>query len=433
MRDLLPETESAVSEAVFRTIRAFLVNPAQFHGDGGIAHFLFTHLLQHPVLTQRSPNGVETCLIQTEHHTRLLYQRAGQAPSRGRFDVAVIGHNAVRANGKVDRTAPPLVGFEVGKNKDAMTVCEDILAKQDHPGPRSSDAGKLLREVRFAGMKNGCLLEFYDQQRANLAQRTFDCVTSAIRQCVDLPDSAMHVVVVAKCPGADPWQLLAYPAPWSEELYRRLAQALPPILQQVVPVSHATDVPVNLNQRRAADDQIADECIAVECSNGHKRWAMRHAALGATCSVAGCDGVIEDIQNARAPCYKSRPLNEYQNDLRQLAARLFHAVNTDRKKEHRGSYSILGGRENGTLAKIVIWDTGNPPGVYVWIRANGPDLAGIWSGDMERGYQVYFDLMHPAATIAIFPRPCERFTYFQVHPEDDLPRVASLLAAIAKV
>lgn len=210
MQDIL----RAVDEAIRETTLAFLNNPSQFHGDGGIARFLYACLVKRDAVWRHSSNGINTLLVQSEHCTQLVYRRNCRNGTKGRFDLAIADPSSISPAGILAQRAPAIVGFEVGIQK-TLDKMGDMTAGREHERPRRGDAAKLIREILLAGMKGAYLLEYYNDQRLGDARYVFDTVA---RTCHQLQVENLRAAFVVKREGVNQGYLSVYPASWRDQL-----------------------------------------------------------------------------------------------------------------------------------------------------------------------------------------------------------------------
>ena len=212
--------------AVGDTIRAFLNNSLQFHGDTGIMHYFYHRMMTHgsELLFAGCPNGVRALLLQSEQYTTLKYLQGGQTPSKGRLDFAVVDPNGVLPDGRVSVEAPLLIGFEVGRNK-ALDKMGEINAPCEEETTKPGDAVKLIRELRSGKMRTGYLLEFYtDQQFVGDAAYVFETVCAA---CNRLDVSGMHVLSVVR-DNQGRGKVSLFPDAWRDRIQPGIGLAEPP-------------------------------------------------------------------------------------------------------------------------------------------------------------------------------------------------------------
>lgn len=206
--------------------------------------------------------------------------------------------------------------------------------------------------------------------------------------------------------------------------------------------------------------------VAVECPFGHKRaYPDVPTAQPANCPLGACGHLVTIPAPTDDPCYQTARLRAsaqaghtpYSAALDTEARQLFQLVQAELAAralsaalavEEPGSYSVKAASTDETAAKIVIYEHANPDarelrtfpvltdGVYVWVRANGDAAGRIWDGTLEAAHQLFFNRLHPAATLGV-SRPgggCwERFTYFRVMPTDPVNDIANLLVDLSQV
>jgi hypothetical protein len=125
-----------------------------------------------------------------------------------------------------------------------------------------------------------------------------------------------------------------------------------------------------------------------------------------------------------AASHQTAPIAEYNPAFQQTATELFRRiccrVPSGRVNNPDGSFSILGGLRNTTVARILIYEAGKgkingldpclEDGVYVLIRTTGGSRA---------------------KTIGVAPWHDTRFAYLRLLPGQDLDEMADFIAACA--
>lgn len=213
------ETVVDVAESsIIETIEAFVRFRPGFHGDTGIRDYLYHRLMTGLPNggTHTAPDGGGTLLAQAEWYTVLKYRNTGNAPSRGRFDIGVADPE------ELDAIAPrPLITFECGRNKDASVLLGDVDAAAEHDGPAPADITKLAREIKYAGLRLGYALEFYDEDPWK-AERLISQMQAwlSASQC-----DGLRVVVLA-CSRAEKPSVTFLPISWHEQLWLKFGDAL---------------------------------------------------------------------------------------------------------------------------------------------------------------------------------------------------------------
>jgi hypothetical protein len=129
------------------------------------------------------------------------------------MDFAFLDEKSIGPDGHVNRRSPALIGIEVGLNK-TLTRMGEMAAGPAARSVRPGDAAKLIREIKYRGMRHGFLLEFYrGPGRAGDAKSVFDGVLDAARDVTGL-----HVLsVVAGCDDR-PAMVSVFPRDWRQRL-----------------------------------------------------------------------------------------------------------------------------------------------------------------------------------------------------------------------
>ena len=216
--DLCPH----IDVALIQIIGEFLTNPVQFHGDTGIMHSWY-HWMRDSgpdIFFQAAPGGAaKALLLWSEYYTQLPYLERGATPSQGRLDYALLRPEAVRSDGSVDETKPPLIGVEVGLGK-AIDDMGDMTAPEDQKRVKPGDAAKLIREIRFKGMELGYLLEFYSsREEVNKAYT----LSQEVRQVLAETGVQLRMAVVLRRNPREAAMVDFYPAEWGETIRAAVA------------------------------------------------------------------------------------------------------------------------------------------------------------------------------------------------------------------
>jgi len=173
--DLLRDFEKIADKSVAETIEAFLKYPSGFHGDTGLQHYLYHRILSNAssriYWTSPSDATQQTLIFQSEIYTKCTYKKTGVKAGRGRFDMAFIEppRNVTRRNTWSQNGRKAVIAFEVGRNKRESWMGE-YRAPQEKSDPQPGDAAKIIRDLRFGGLKGGYILEFFDQSQVANAQ-----------------------------------------------------------------------------------------------------------------------------------------------------------------------------------------------------------------------------------------------------------------------
>lgn len=148
------------------------------------------------------------------------------------------------------------------------------------------------------------------------------------------------------------------------------------------------------------------------------------------------------------PCYQTADITNYRPELFREATNLFQLA-----REHvlpgyadnhciiwEGSFSIIAASTIETSAKIVMhqrgvghWlgdDPGWGPGVYVWVRANDDSGQEFKMAAQDHSFihRWVLSRFEPNGAVSVAPNFNEHFYYFRIDAEDDLSRIAQLLA-----
>ena len=254
-----------ITRAIRETIPMFFCNPAQFHGDTGIMHFLYHRMMKHgeDKVFRTSKYGKKTLLLQSEHYTSLPYLQKGITPTSARMDYAFLNPDSIPEDGNISRKRiPAMIGFEVGRNKN-LEKMGNMLADHDCPNPKPGDAAKLIRELRFASMKSAYLLEFYDN--AEYLDDAHTVLREVKSVCESLNLQGLNVIVAMKGENNVHGWVSAYPEDFRMQLqleYAPLPENAPTIGSKTVPHGKFMDYcgPCNKALLRQLKTEFPAEC-----------------------------------------------------------------------------------------------------------------------------------------------------------------------------
>lgn len=213
-----PIIVQAVDISVVETVEAFVRFRPGFHGDTGMRDYLYHRLMTNlpDGGIYRGTDGGGTLLAQAEWYTTLKYRRTGKGPSPGRFDLGI--PNPEELELPVPR---PLVTFECGRNKNAVGLLRDLDAAAEHEGPEPADITKLAREISYAGLPYGYVLEFYDED-----QREAEELIRRLRRRVSSAESERLHIVLLVCIGGSRPMLTFLSEAWEEHIRLRFRAEL---------------------------------------------------------------------------------------------------------------------------------------------------------------------------------------------------------------
>ena len=214
-----PTIVQAVDRSVVETVESFVRFRPGFHGDTGMRDYLYHRLMTNlpDGGTYRRADGGGTLLAQAEWYTTLKYrQKKAKGPSPGHFDLAIPTPE------DLDLTRPrPLAAFECGRNKNATVLLRDLDAPADHEGPEPADMTKLAREIRWADLRYGYALEFYNKKHGEAEE----LIRRLRGRTPNAESDRLHVVVLVCIGGSRP-MLTFLPAAWEERIRLRFRAEL---------------------------------------------------------------------------------------------------------------------------------------------------------------------------------------------------------------
>jgi hypothetical protein len=327
MTDLKPPTDSEflqiANSAVRETVQAFFQHPYGFHGDTGIQNYLYHRLLTNAGTRAVWPTdpgfGKSTLLVQVELYTRLTYQNKGKSPSRGRFDLALVDGSKISEEDALPRgdKLPPVVAIEVGKNKEVPSILGQMDAAEDEEAPMPGDAAKLIRELRFSGLKGGYLLEFFDDRTATASSyRTKEVSEKLASYLEKIGESRLRIVLATFRKDCEP-EVWLYPTTWAEQMDLPFGNSeqrdgLIPGKERNVEVQRWQSARSTIDEkeppRRGSESRVSFAEFCGRCSEGGRaiqnafrsnlpsRFSLVHGGLSMTVNLKG-GGRIARINN----------------------------------------------------------------------------------------------------------------------------------------
>jgi len=260
---MTPITEPIIVEAVDRsvieTVEAFIRFRPGFHGDTGMRDYLYHRLMTNlpDAGVYRRTDGGGTLLAQAEWYTTLKYRNKGKGPSSGRFDLGIPSPE------ELDRPKPsPLVAFECGRNKRAVSLLRDLDAPVEHEGPEPADITKLARELRHSYLRHGYALEFYDEDQGEAEE-----LIRRLRGRILSAESDRLRVAVLVCTGGSRPMLAFFPAAWEEPIRLKLRAELERI-EGLTCARSGAGAPRSAGAGGRHVNRVTREHFMSSCSNG---------------------------------------------------------------------------------------------------------------------------------------------------------------------
>jgi hypothetical protein len=216
----LKRVRSAIDLAMSDVVGEFLRNPFQFHGDTGISHFLYhrIHCRAGEFLYSLDEGPVpKTLLLQSEDYTESKYRGSGKSDSPGRLDFSYVDEDTLKKEQVVANHAFAQIAIEVGLDKGPDAAVGQVAADKTERGIQPADAAKIIRELRFAGLKFGYVLECYRPDEVEAALSVSQRITRDLQTASEFAgsDRFTFIMVLAgddeQSPAVSTW-----PSSWKE-------------------------------------------------------------------------------------------------------------------------------------------------------------------------------------------------------------------------
>ena len=204
-----------LENAIIDTVREYVRNPYQFHGDTGISHYLYFSAHKRAGSLLYSIKEPATLLLQSEQYTKLTYRNSGNGDSPGRFDFGVVDEETLPSYGPVAKRATTVIALEVGLGKKFENAVGDIAAAETAFAVHPADVAKVVRECCFRGLQFGYVMEFYPPEQSQVAAMVLGRLQDAWNTVNDLRNvSNVLTLVVLGGSRHTPGLVSSWPSAW---------------------------------------------------------------------------------------------------------------------------------------------------------------------------------------------------------------------------